>query len=36
LAGFAAMQAFPGIAAAVYASWDTAQQDLWYPDPPAN
>jgi hypothetical protein len=36
LAGFAAMQAFPGIAAFVYASWDTAQQNLWYPAPPAN
>jgi hypothetical protein len=30
------MQAFPGIAAFVYASWDTAQQNLWYPAPPAN
>ena len=35
LAGFAAMAAFPGIASAVYASWDTAQQELWYPAPPA-
>ena len=35
-AGFAAMQAFPGIASAVYASWDNAQQSLWYPDPPAH
>jgi Flp pilus assembly pilin Flp len=33
-AGLAAMQAFPGIASAVYASWDNAQQSLWYPQPP--
>ena len=33
--GLAAMNVFPGIANAVYASWDTAQQDLWYPAPPA-
>jgi hypothetical protein len=36
LAGVAAMQAFPGIASAVYASWDAAQQNLWYPQPPAS
>jgi Flp pilus assembly pilin Flp len=35
-AGLAAMQAFPGIASAVYASWDNAQQSLWYPQAPAN
>lgn len=34
LAGFAAMQAFPAMASAVYASWDNAQQSLWYPDAP--
>jgi Flp pilus assembly pilin Flp len=34
LAGLAAMQAFPGIASAVYASWDNAQQSLWYPQAP--
>jgi hypothetical protein len=34
-AGLAAMNAFPGIASAVYASWDNAQQSLWYPAPPA-
>ena len=36
LAGFAAMQAFPAIVSAVYASWDNAQQSLWYPAAPAN
>jgi Flp pilus assembly pilin Flp len=36
LAGIAAMNAFPGIASAVYASWDNAQQSLWYPPAPAN
>lgn len=36
LAGLAAMQAFPGIVSAVYASWDNAQQSLWYPQAPAN
>jgi hypothetical protein len=36
LAGFAALQAFPGIASFVYASWDNAQQNLWYPAPPAS
>jgi Flp pilus assembly pilin Flp len=36
LSSFAAMQVFPGIASAVYASWDNAQQSLWYPDAPAN
>ena len=36
LAGLAAMQAFPGIINAVYASWDNAQQSLWYPQAPAN
>jgi hypothetical protein len=35
-AGLAAMQAFPGIVSAVYASWDNAQQNLWYPQPPAS
>ena len=35
-AGFAAMQAFPGMASALYASWDNAQQALWYPQAPAN
>jgi len=35
-AGLAAMQAFPGIANAVYASWDSAQQALWEPQAPAN
>ena len=35
-AGLAAMQVFPGIASAVYASWDNAQQSLWYPAAPAN
>lgn len=35
-AGLAAMQVFPGIASAVYASWDNAQQSLWYPQDPAN
>jgi len=35
MAGLAAMTAFPGIASAVYASWDNAQQQLWYPAPPA-
>ena len=35
LAGITAMNAFPAIASAVYASWDNAQQDLWYPAPPA-
>jgi len=34
LAGLAALQAFPGMASAVYASWDNAQQSLWYPQPP--
>ena len=36
LSGIAAMQALPGIANAVYASWDSAQQNLWYPQPPAS
>jgi Flp pilus assembly pilin Flp len=36
LAGLAAMQAFPGMANAVYASWDNAQQALWYPQAPAS
>jgi Flp pilus assembly pilin Flp len=36
LAGMAALGAFPGIAQFVYSSWDTAQQNLWYPAPPAN
>ena len=36
LAGLAAMQAFPGMASALYAGWDNAQQDLWYPQPPAS
>ena len=36
LAGLAAMQAFPAMAGALYAGWDTAQQDLWYPLPPAS
>jgi Flp pilus assembly pilin Flp len=31
LAGLAAMQAFPAMAAALY-----AQQSLWYPQPPAS
>lgn len=35
-AGLVAMQALPGIVSAVYASWDTAQQSLWYPQAPAN
>jgi Flp pilus assembly pilin Flp len=35
-AGLATMQAFPGIASAVYASWDNAQQLLWEPQGPAN
>ena len=35
-AGLAAMQAFPGMASAVFASWDNAQQSLWYPPPPAS
>ena len=35
-AGLAAMQAFPGMASALYASWDNAQQSLWYPQAPAN
>ena len=35
-AGLAAMQAFPGIVNAVYASWDNAQQSLWYPQAPAS
>lgn len=34
-AGFAVMQVFPGIISAVYTSWDTAQQSLWYPAAPA-
>lgn len=33
-AGLAVMQAFPGVVSAVYASWDNAQQSLWYPQPP--
>jgi Flp pilus assembly pilin Flp len=36
LAGLAAMQAFPAMAGALYAGWDTAQQNLWYPQPPAS
>ena len=36
LAGLAAMQAFPGIVSQVYASWDSAQQSLWYPPAPAD
>ena len=36
LASVAAMQAFPGILSAVYASWDNMQQSLWYPPAPAN
>jgi Flp pilus assembly pilin Flp len=36
LASLAAMQAFPGMAYALYTGWDTAQQSLWYPQPPAN
>jgi Flp pilus assembly pilin Flp len=36
LAGLAAMQAFPAMAAALYAGWDGAQQSLWYPQPPAS
>jgi hypothetical protein len=36
LAGLFALQAFPGIASAVYTSWDNAQQSLWYPQAPAN
>jgi hypothetical protein len=36
LAGLAAMQAFPAMAAALYAGWDGAQQNLWYPQPPAS
>jgi Flp pilus assembly pilin Flp len=35
-AGLAAMQAFPGVASAVFPSWDNAQQSLWYPQPPAS
>ena len=35
LAGITAMNTFPAIVSAVYASWDNAQQELWYPDPPA-
>ena len=36
LAGFATVQGFSGIASAVYTSWDTVQQSLWYPAAPAN
>jgi Flp pilus assembly pilin Flp len=36
LAGLAAMQAFPAMAAALYSGWDNAQQSLWYPQPPAS
>ena len=36
LAGLAAMQAFPAMAGALYAGWDNAQQNLWYPQPPAS
>jgi Flp pilus assembly pilin Flp len=36
LAGLTAMQAFPGLVSAAYASWDNAQQSLWYPQPPAS
>jgi len=36
LAGLAAMQAFPAMAGALYAGWGNAQQNLWYPQPPAS
>ena len=35
-AGLAAMQAFPAMAYALYTGWDNAQQQLWYPQPPAS
>jgi hypothetical protein len=27
---------FPGVMNAVYVSWETEREKLWYPDPPAN
>ena len=27
---------FPGVMNTVYVSWETAREQLWYPDPPAN
>jgi Flp pilus assembly pilin Flp len=36
LASLALMNLLPGIMNAVYVSWDTVTQSIWYPDPPAN
>ena len=35
LAGVIAASVFPGVINAVYTSWDTATQSLWYPPDPA-
>jgi Flp pilus assembly pilin Flp len=35
LAGLVAMNAFGPIINAVYLSWQSSTQNLWYPDPPA-